>query len=255
MSTPVLEARQVSKTFGTVRVLNDVSLRVTEGEVVCLIGPSGTGKSTFLRCVNHLTPIDSGELYDDGRMIGYRKVGSELRDLSPAHIAAQRSDIGMVFQSFNLFPHLRVIENLTLGPTLVRGRSQDDAKQRALELLEQIGLGSKARSYPRQLSGGEQQRVAIARAVLMEPRLMLFDEPTSALDPERVGEVLGLMKDLAASGMTMIVVTHEMAFAREAADRVAFMDAGSIVEIGPPDQIFHECREPRTREFLARLRS
>lgn len=210
MTSMLLEARNVTKTFGQSRVLDDFNLTVAEGEVICLIGPSGTGKSTFLRCVNHLEPIDSGELYVDGRMVGYRQVGEELRELSPARIAQQRCDIGMVFQTFNLFPHLRVIENLTLAPRLVRGRSTDAARADALELLDKIGLATRAKSYPQQLSGGEQQRVAIARAILMQPRLMLFDEPTSSLDPERVGEVLGLMKELATSGMTMIVVTHEI---------------------------------------------
>jgi polar amino acid transport system ATP-binding protein len=253
VNQPVLEARNVSKMFGPRQILNNISLSVAEGEVVCLIGPSGTGKSTFLRCVNHLEPIDSGEIYVDGRLIGYRQVGNELRELRPIDIARQRRNIGMVFQNFNLFPHLRVIDNLTLAPRLLHGHSANDAASRARTLLEQIGLAGKARSYPRELSGGEQQRVAIARTVMMQPRLMLLDEPTSALDPERVGEVIELMKELASSRMTMIVVTHEMSFAREAAHRVAFMDAGSIVESGSPNEIFENCREPRTREFLSRL--
>ncbi|MXQ67847.1 ATP-binding cassette domain-containing protein [Actinomadura rayongensis] len=249
----MLVARDVSKSYGRQTVLSHFDLTVDEGEVVCLIGPSGSGKSTFLRCVNHLEPIDSGEVSVAGHLVGYRRTGARLRELSPREIAAQRSDIGMVFQGFNLFPHLRVLDNLTLAPRKVRGVDAATAETRARAALERVGLAGKAAAYPRRLSGGEQQRVGIARALMMEPRLMLFDEPTSALDPERVGEVLDVLRDLAAGGMTMLVVTHEMEFARAVSHRVAFLDGGSVVECGPPGQIFDSPAEERTRSFLRRL--
>ena len=217
------------------------------------MGPSGSGKSTFLRCVNHLDKATAGRLYVDGELIGYREKNGTLYEISEKEAAEQRSDIGMVFQSFNLFPHRTVIENIIEAPVQVKKIPEDTARARAMELLEDVGLASKANNYPVQLSGGQQQRVAIARAVAMNPKLMLFDEPTSALDPELVGEVLRVMKDLAAEGMTMLVVTHEMGFAREVADKVFFMDGGVVIESGSPAEVLDNPQQPRTKEFLASL--
>ena len=237
MSTPMIQAVDVWKSFGTLDVLKGINLEVNKGEVTCLIGPSGSGKSTFLRCVNHLEKVTAGRLYVDGELIGYREKNGVLHEISEKDAARQRREVGMVFQNFNLFGHRTALENIIEAPIHVKGVKPEDAKKRAMELLEQVGLANKAEAYPVQLSGGQQQRVAIARAVAMEPKLMLFDEPTSALDPELVGEVLRVMRELAASGMTMLVVTHEMAFAHEVADNVAFMSDGTIVEYGTPEQV------------------
>ncbi|MBV7292834.1 amino acid ABC transporter ATP-binding protein [Corynebacterium sp. TAE3-ERU16] len=249
----MIDAQQVCKSFGQLQVLKGIDLRVPRGSVTCLIGPSGSGKSTMLRCVNHLEKFNAGRLYVDGELIGYRERDGILHEISEKEAARQRADIGMVFQSFNLFPHRTVIENITEAPIQVKRVPADKARKKALELLDQVGLVHKADAYPVQLSGGQQQRVAIARAVAMDPKLMLFDEPTSALDPELVGEVLGVMKQLAADGMTMLVVTHEMGFAREVADQVAFMDAGVVVESGPPSQVITNPQHERTQAFLSSL--
>lgn len=249
----VLEIRNLSKTYGRFTALDDVSLDVRLGEVLCIIGPSGSGKSTVLRCINHLETIDSGGLYLDGELMGYRERNGKLHELPEAVAARQRRHLGMVFQNFNLFPHLSVMANLTLGPTLVNGVSAKEATAEAKRLLARVGLSDKGNSYPRQLSGGQQQRVAIARALAMKPRVMLFDEPTSALDPELVGEVLDVMRDLARDEMTMVVVTHEMGFAREVADRLVFMDAGKVVEVGDPRTMLANPREERTRAFLSKV--
>lgn len=250
---PVLRIQNVSKSYGRLEVLRDVSLEVRLGEVLCIIGPSGSGKSTLLRCANHLESIDSGGLYLDGELMGYKERNGKLRELPDKVAALQRRQLGMVFQNFNLFPHLSVLENMTLGPVKVNGISQSEAGTEAMRLLERVGLAEKSGSYPRQLSGGQQQRVAIARALAMKPRLMLFDEPTSALDPELVGEVLDVMRDLATDGMTMMVVTHEMGFAREVGDRVVFMDAGRIVEQGDPKEVLTRPRHERTKAFLSKV--
>ena len=250
---PMVVADRVVKAFGSHTVLRDISMTVGQGEVVCIIGPSGSGKSTFLRCINHLEKVDGGRLTVDGDLIGYREAGGKLHELRPRESAAQRRDIGMVFQRFNLFPHLTVLGNVMEAPTRVKGLSRDAATRRSMELLERVGLAHKAKAYPGSLSGGQQQRVAIARALAMDPKLMLFDEPTSALDPELVGEVLEVMKDLAASGMTMIVVTHEIGFAREVADSVVFMDGGVVVESGDPDSVLTDPRHERTASFLSRV--
>ncbi|WJY67942.1 amino acid ABC transporter ATP-binding protein [Corynebacterium auris] len=251
--TPMIHAKEVWKSFGNLNVLKGINLEVAPGEVTCLIGPSGSGKSTFLRCVNHLEKITAGRLYVDGDLIGYRERDGVLYEMSEKEAAKQRRDIGMVFQNFNLFGHRTVLENIIEAPVQVKGEPVEQAKARAMELLAMVGLESKASAYPIQLSGGQQQRVAIARAVAMDPKLMLFDEPTSALDPELVGEVLRVMRDLAAQGMTMLVVTHEMAFAREVADKVAFMAEGRIVEYGTPDEVLGNPREERTKAFLSTL--
>ncbi|UOZ08857.1 MULTISPECIES: amino acid ABC transporter ATP-binding protein [unclassified Amycolatopsis] len=251
--TPVVSAQKIRKSFGTVDVLKGIDLEVQEREVLCLIGPSGSGKSTLLRCINHLEKIDAGRLYVDGVLVGYRQRGDKLHELRESEVAFQRKDIGMVFQRFNLFPHMTALENVMEAPIQVRREPKAQVRQRALELLDRVGLGDKAKNYPAQLSGGQQQRVAIARALAMKPKLMLFDEPTSALDPELVGDVLGVMKQLAKDGMTMVVVTHEMQFAREVADKVLFMDGGVVVEEGPPDQVIGDPREERTKSFLARV--
>jgi polar amino acid transport system ATP-binding protein len=251
--TPVVSAQKICKSFGSLDVLKGIDLEVQEREVLCLIGPSGSGKSTLLRCINHLEKIDAGRLYVDGVLVGYRQRGDKLHELREKEVAFQRKDIGMVFQRFNLFPHMTALENVMEAPIQVRREPKSEVRQRALELLERVGLGDKAKSYPAQLSGGQQQRVAIARALAMKPKLMLFDEPTSALDPELVGDVLGVMKQLAKDGMTMVVVTHEMQFAREVADKVLFMDGGVVVEEGPPDQVIGSPREERTKSFLARV--
>lgn len=253
MATPMISAQNVHKSFGQLEVLKGIDLEVQPGEVACLLGPSGSGKSTFLRCVNHLDNATAGRLYVDGELIGYREKNGTLYEISEKEAAEQRSDIGMVFQSFNLFPHRTVIENIIEAPVQVKKIPEDTARARAMELLEDVGLASKANNYPVQLSGGQQQRVAIARAVAMNPKLMLFDEPTSALDPELVGEVLRVMKDLAAEGMTMLVVTHEMGFAREVADKVFFMDGGVVIESGSPAEVLDNPQQPRTKEFLASL--
>lgn len=253
MATPMISAQNVHKSFGQLEVLKGINLEVQAGEVACLLGPSGSGKSTFLRCVNHLDKATAGRLYVDGELIGYREKNGTLYEISEKEAAEQRSDIGMVFQSFNLFPHRTVIENIIEAPVQVKKIPEETARARAMELLEDVGLASKANNYPVQLSGGQQQRVAIARAVAMDPKLMLFDEPTSALDPELVGEVLRVMKDLAAEGMTMLVVTHEMGFAREVADKVFFMDGGVVIESGSPAEVLDNPQQPRTKDFLASL--
>ncbi|MFB9684635.1 amino acid ABC transporter ATP-binding protein [Amycolatopsis plumensis] len=251
--TPVVSAQRICKSFGSVDVLKGIDLEVHEREVLCLIGPSGSGKSTLLRCINHLEKIDAGRLYVDGVLVGYQQRGDKLHELREKDVALQRKDIGMVFQRFNLFPHMTALENVMEAPVQVRREPKAQVRQRAMQLLERVGLADKAKNYPAQLSGGQQQRVAIARALAMQPKLMLFDEPTSALDPELVGDVLGVMKQLAKDGMTMVVVTHEMQFAREVADKVLFMDGGVVVEEGPPDQVIGNPREERTKEFLARV--
>ena len=250
---PMIRAEEIHKNFGSLRVLKGISLEVEKGEVLCLIGPSGSGKSTFLRCINHLEKVNAGRLYVDGDLIGYRQKGERLYELSPKEAARQRADVGMVFQHFNLFPHRTAIENIFEAPVQVKKQAAGAARARAAELLETVGLSAKAEAYPAQLSGGQQQRVAIARALAMDPKLMLFDEPTSALDPELVGEVLQVMRDLANDGMTMCVVTHEMGFAREVADKVAFMDGGRVVEIGTPAEVLENPKEERTQEFLSKL--
>ena len=253
MATPMISAQNVHKSFGQLEVLKGIDLEVQPGEVACLMGHSGSGKSTFLRCVNHLDKATAGRLYVDGELIGYREKNGTLYEISEKEAAEQRSDIGMVFQSFNLFPHRTVIENIIEAPVQVKKIPEETARARAMELLEDVGLASKANNYPVQLSGGQQQRVAIARAVAMDPKLMLFDEPTSALDPELVGEVLRVMKDLAAEGMTMLVVTHEMGFAREVADKVFFMDGGVVIESGSPAEVLDNPQQARTKDFLASL--
>lgn len=251
--SPLLVAEGVHKRYGSVPVLNGVNLTLDEGEVLCIIGPSGSGKSTFLRCVNHLERIHSGRIEVDGEPVGYRQVGDRLHDLPDHVICERRSHIGMVFQNFNLFPHLTALENITIAPRVVKKRSKGETAAEARRLLERVGLADRADHYPSQLSGGQQQRVAIARALAMKPRLMLFDEPTSALDPELVGEVLETMKDLARSGITMVVVTHEIGFAREVADRLVFMDEGRIVEEGTPEQVIDNPQNERTRSFIAHV--
>ncbi|AKK10985.1 amino acid ABC transporter ATP-binding protein [Corynebacterium uterequi] len=250
---PMIEAQQVWKSFGRLDVLKGIDLTVPKGSVTCLIGPSGSGKSTFLRCVNHLEKVTAGRLYVDGELIGYKEKDGVLHEISEREAARQRADIGMVFQSFNLFPHRTVIENIIEAPIQVKKEDPEAARAHARELLALVGLEHKADAYPNQLSGGQQQRVAIARAVAMKPKLMLFDEPTSALDPELVGEVLGVMRSLAAQGMTMLVVTHEMGFAREVSDQVVFMDGGVVVEAGTPEQVISNPQQPRTQEFLASI--
>ena len=250
MSDLMVDARSVRKSFGSNEVLKGITLTVEQGQVLVLLGPSGSGKSTFLRCINHLETINGGRIYVDGDLMGYRQVGDVLHEMKPAAIAAQRRHIGMVFQRFNLFPHLTALENVIEAPIGVNKENPQDAKQRGMKLLERVGLGDKFDHYPSQLSGGQQQRVAIARALAMEPKLMLFDEPTSALDPELVGEVLSVMRDLAKEGMTMIVVTHEMGFAREVADTVVFMDQGVVVEAGSPAEVLDNPKHERTKAFL-----
>jgi polar amino acid transport system ATP-binding protein len=251
MTRPLVAIRSVSKNFGEFQALNRVSLDVSAGEVLCLIGASGSGKTTLLRCINQLTSIDSGGIWLDGELLGVREEGGRLHRLTERQIARQRLKTGMVFQRFNLFPHKTALENVTEGPVQVQGRRQDDARAEAMELLGRVGLAAKADAYPSHLSGGQQQRVAIARALAMKPMLMLFDEPTSALDPELVGEVLAVMKELARSGMTMMVVTHELGFAREVADTVVYMDHGAIVESGPATEVLGKPREVRTQSFLS----
>jgi polar amino acid transport system ATP-binding protein len=247
----IVTAANVTKRFGELRALNDVSLTIAPGAVQCIIGPSGSGKSTLLRCINQLEKIDQGAIWVDGELIGYRIKGNELHELSDAEIARQRLTTGMVFQRFNLFNHMTVLENIIEGPVTVLKRPRQEAVAEAEKLLARVGLSEKRNSYPIELSGGQQQRIAIARALAMKPKLMLFDEPTSALDPELVGEVLAVMRDLAASGMTMIVVTHELGFAREVASDVVFMDKGEIVERGHPQQVLVTPSQARTRDFIA----
>jgi polar amino acid transport system ATP-binding protein len=249
----MVNAEGVHKRFGRLEVLKGITLQVMPGEVMCLLGPSGSGKSTFLRCINHLEKINSGRLSVDGELVGYRQVGAKLHELREAEVARKRSEIGMVFQNFNLFPHMTAEQNVTCAPMRVKKLPRDDAAARSRELLDRVGLAGKVDTYPSQLSGGQQQRVAIARALAMDPKLMLFDEPTSALDPELVGEVLGVMQQLARDGMTMVVVTHEMGFAREVADSVVFMDAGVVVESGRPADVLNNPREERTRAFLSKV--
>lgn len=249
----MLEARAVRKSFGDNEVLKGIDLSVDGGEVVSFLGPSGSGKSTFLRCINHLERIDGGEISVNGHLVGYRRHNGKKYELRPKEVAAARRDVGMVFQRFNLFPHLTAVENVMEAPVFVKGVRRGEARERAVELLRRVGMADKSAAYPAQLSGGQQQRVAIARALAMEPRLMLFDEPTSALDPELVGEVLDVMKGLAAEGMTMIVVTHEIGFAREVCDRVVFMDDGVIVEQGAPRDVFTSPQHARTRAFLSKV--
>jgi polar amino acid transport system ATP-binding protein len=246
-------AEGVHKRFGRLEVLKGINLEVAHGEVMCLLGPSGSGKSTFLRCINHLEKINCGRLSVDGELVGYRQSGDKLHELHEGVVARKRAEIGMVFQHFNLFPHMTALENVTLAPTRVLGVSRREARDRGAKLLERVGLADKLDVHPVALSGGQQQRVAIARALAMEPKLMLFDEPTSALDPELVGDVLDAMRGLAKDGMTMIVVTHEIGFAREVADTVVFMDAGVVVEAGSPEQVLGAPRHERTRAFLQKV--
>jgi polar amino acid transport system ATP-binding protein len=251
----VVEARDVNKWFGRLHVLKDVSIQVKLQETVVVIGPSGSGKTTFIRCVNHLEKIQSGRIFVNGHLIGYRETdgGKKLAEDKEKNIAAQRQEIGMVFQRFNLFPHMTAIENIIEAPIHVRGMAHDEAMVMGRALLERVGLAAKENVYPNQLSGGQQQRIAIARALAMKPALMLFDEPTSALDPEMIGEVLEVMKELAREGMTMIVVSHEMGFAREVANRVVMMDEGVVVEEGTPDQVFSAPAQERTKTFLSKI--
>ncbi|TGN86468.1 amino acid ABC transporter ATP-binding protein [Bradyrhizobium yuanmingense] len=251
MTKPLVAIRSVAKNFGEFQALKNVSLDVWPGEVMCLIGASGSGKTTLLRCINQLATIDAGGIWLDGELLGVREQGGKLHRLSEREIGRQRLKTGMVFQRFNLFPHKTALENITEGPTQVQGRKPDEVRAEATELLRRVGLAAKADSYPAQLSGGQQQRVAIARALAMKPMLMLFDEPTSALDPELVGEVLAVMKELARSGMTMMVVTHELGFAREVADRVVYLDQGAIVEQGRASDVLGAPREERTKAFLS----
>jgi polar amino acid transport system ATP-binding protein len=249
----MIVASGVHKRYGKLEVLRGIDLTVRRGEVTCLIGPSGSGKSTFLRCVNRLERIQAGRLTVDGELMGYRSKRGRLHELREDEVAEQRSQIGMVFQHFHLFGHMTALENVVEAPVRVRGLPRAVAVERGAELLARVGLADKLGSYPAQLSGGQQQRVAIARALAMEPKLMLFDEPTSALDPETVGDVLDVMRDLAGDGMTMLVVTHEMGFAREVADTVVFMDEGRVIESGAPGEVLGAPKQERTREFLARV--
>ncbi|MEU8527006.1 MULTISPECIES: amino acid ABC transporter ATP-binding protein [Streptomyces] len=251
--TPMVKAEGVHKSYGPAHILRGIDLEVAPREVFCLVGPSGSGKSTFLRCINHLERVDGGRLSVDGELVGYRQKGDKLYELKDSEVAAQRRDIGMVFQRFNLFPHMTAIENVMEAPVMVKGESKAVARERAIKLLDRVGLGDKGKNYPSQLSGGQQQRVAIARALAMEPKLMLFDEPTSALDPELVGDVLDVMRDLAESGMTMIVVTHEMGFAREVGDNLVFMDGGVVVESGNPRDVLGNPQHDRTKAFLSKV--
>ena len=251
--TAMVSAEQVHKSFGPLEVLKGIDLEVAPREVFCLVGPSGSGKSTFLRCINHLEKIDAGRLSVDGELVGYRQKGDKLYELRDAEVCKKRQEIGMVFQSFNLFPHMTVLGNVMEAPCRVKGEAKATVRARAEQLLDRVGLAAKADSYPAQLSGGQQQRVAIARALAMQPKLMLFDEPTSALDPELVGEVLDVMRDLAAEGMTMIVVTHEMGFAREVGDSIVFMDGGVVVESGHPRDVLTNPQNERTKAFLSNV--
>jgi polar amino acid transport system ATP-binding protein len=250
---PMVKAEGVHKWFGPLHVLQGIDLQVQPQEVMCLIGASGSGKSTFLRCINHLEKINAGRLSVDGQLVGYREAGGKLHELPEREVAKSRRDIGMVFQRFNLFPHMTALGNVMEAPLKVRKEPKDEVRRRAEQLLERVGLADKVTAYPSQLSGGQQQRVAIARALAMQPKLMLFDEPTSALDPELVGEVLDVMRGLADDGMTMIVVTHEMGFARRVADHVVFMDAGVVCEQGPPNDVLGNPQTPRLQQFLEQV--
>jgi polar amino acid transport system ATP-binding protein len=253
MAEAMVKAEGVHKSFGRLEVLCGISLEVGRGEVMCIIGPSGSGKSTFLRAINHLEKINSGRLWVDGELVGYVQRGDKLHELHDKLVAKRRAEIGMVFQRFNLFPHKTALENVIEAPRLVRGVPKAQAVKEATALLQRVGLADKLASYPSQLSGGQQQRVAIARALAMKPKLMLFDEPTSALDPELVGDVLDVMRGLAADGMTMVVVTHEMGFAREVADKLVFMDGGVIVEAGDPREVLANPQHERTKLFLSKV--
>jgi polar amino acid transport system ATP-binding protein len=253
MSSEMVKAEAVHKSFGRLEVLKGISLEVQPGEVMCILGPSGSGKSTFLRCINHLEKINAGRLWVDGELVGYRQSGDKLHELRDSEVCRKRAEIGMVFQRFNLFPHMTALENVATGPVCVRKASREEAQRRGRELLDRVGLADKVDSYPSQLSGGQQQRVAIARALAMEPKLMLFDEPTSALDPELVGEVLDVMRKLAGEGMTMVVVTHEIGFAREVGDALVFMDEGVVVESGAPREVLGNPHHERTRAFLSKV--
>ncbi len=249
----MVRAENVHKRFGFVEVLKGIDIEVRAGEVMVVIGPSGSGKSTFLRCINHLEKINAGRLWVDGELVGYQQRGDKLHELRDRDVCRKRAEIGMVFQRFNLFPHKTALENVTEAPVQVRRQSRRAATERARALLDQVGLADKASNYPSQLSGGQQQRVAIARALAMDPKLMLFDEPTSALDPELVGEVLQVMRDLAAAGMTMVVVTHEIGFAREVGDQLVFMDEGVVVESGAPRDVLANPQHERTKAFLSKV--
>lgn len=253
MNTAMVEARGVRKSFGSTEILRGIDLRVERGSVTCLIGPSGSGKTTFLRCINHLEKVDAGRLYVDERLVGYTERNGRLYEMKERQTARSRLNAGMVFQRFNLFPHMTVLENIVEGPVQVLGRRRDEVAAEAQVLLERVGLGNRGQSYPQELSGGQQQRIAIARALAMKPKLMLFDEPTSALDPELVGEVLDVMKSLAEAGMTMVVVTHELGFARQVSDQVVFMDQGVVVESGPPAQVLGAPQHERTQAFLSKV--
>ena len=249
----MVKAELVCKDFGALRVLKGITLEVQKGQVLCMVGPSGSGKSTFLRCINHLETVTAGRLYVDGALVGYHERGGKLHEMRPREVAKQRRDVGMVFQHFNLFPHRTALGNVVEAPAQVKRLNKKQVTDRAMDLLDQVGLADKATAYPAQLSGGQQQRVAIARALAMSPKLMLFDEPTSALDPELVGEVLAVMKKLASEGMTMVVVTHEMGFAREVADELVFMDAGVVVERGNPVELMRNPQHERTKAFLSKV--
>ena len=251
--TAMVKAEGVHKRFGRLEVLRGIDMEVAPREVVCIVGPSGGGKSTFLRCINHLEKIDAGRLSVDGELVGYRQQGDKLYELRESEVCLKRSEIGMVFQRFNLFPHMTALENVVEAPLRVKKQPKAEVIPRARKLLDRVGLADKVDAYPNQLSGGQQQRVAIARALAMQPKLMLFDEPTSALDPELVGEVLDVMRGLAADGMTMMVVTHEMGFAREVAHRAAFMDGGVVVEEGEPRAFFESPQHARTQQFLSKI--
>jgi polar amino acid transport system ATP-binding protein len=253
MTAPMVKAESVCKDFGALKVLKGISLDVNKGHVLVLVGPSGSGKSTFLRCINHLESVSAGRLYVDGELVGYHERGDKLHEMKPREVARQRRDVGMVFQHFNLFPHRTALENVFEAPVQVKKVKKRQAENRARDLLDQVGLADKAGAYPAQLSGGQQQRVAIARALAMDPKLMLFDEPTSALDPELVGEVLGVIKKLAQEGMTMVVVTHEMGFAREVANELVFMDDGVVVERGTPRDVLSNPQHQRTKAFLSKV--
>jgi polar amino acid transport system ATP-binding protein len=253
VSDVMVQAEEVCKHFGRIEVLRGINLRVQSGEVLCMIGPSGSGKSTFLRCINHLEKVDAGRLTVAGDLVGYRQHGDKLYELRDREVCQRRAEIGMVFQRFNLFPNMTAIDNVTIGPVRVKGESKSEANGRAVQLLERVGLADKKDNYPNQLSGGQQQRVAIARALAMQPKLMLFDEPTSALDPELVGDVLDVMRGLANDGMTMVVVTHEIGFAREVGDNLVFMDDGVIVESGKPRDVIANPQHQRTKSFLSKI--
>jgi polar amino acid transport system ATP-binding protein len=253
MTTPMVRAEAVHKSFGRLEVLCGIDLEVAPREVMCIVGPSGSGKSTFLRCINHLEKIDAGRLSVDGELVGYREHGGKIYELPEREVCRKRAEIGMVFQRFNLFPHMTALENIMEAPLRVKGEAQKVVAERGRALLDRVGLADKVDVYPNQLSGGQQQRVAIARALAMQPKLMLFDEPTSALDPELVGDVLDVMRGLAQDGMTMVVVTHEMGFAREVGDALVFMDGGVIVESGKPREVLANPQHERTKSFLSKV--